>query len=338
MNHQGLEFHNAAELMAMEGVPGRILPRYPRAVRNTMNERGRMLSMESTGVEIRFVTPSPNVRVLVSTLENEGYVWVQRGNYSLGRYPLVAGKITPLNLVTPERFVWVKPGTLSDDMFSPDVWRISFNRNVGVFHAIDTFGHPVRPPEKNELPKKRYLAYGSSITHGSLNGYAAQAARRLKADLLNKGLSGSCHIEKETADFLCEEVDFDFATLELGVNMRDTFDPAEFEKRAAYLIRTMVKKHPAKPIFLITIFPNFETFRTESTRGQENDLAFNRIVRDLAAGLKHPFLQVIEGSEVLTEFSGLGQDLIHPSEEFGHVLMGENLARIISERMTKGFS
>lgn len=335
MIHDNLLFHNAADLETRDGIPGKILPRYPRSVRDSLNERGRMMAMESTGVEIRFVTTSPNVRIYLSTLDADAHVWVQRGNYSLGRFPVAAGKMTPVHVVTPERFAGVKPGSLNDGMFSPDVWRFAFNRNAGVFHALDTFGHSVRAPRADELPKKRYLAYGSSITHSGLTGYPAHAARRLKVDLLNKGLSGSCHCEKEAADFLIEKCEFDFATLELGVNMRGHYEPPEFRKRAEYLIHKMVQKHPAKPIFVITVFPNFETFWEERTLHGTHDAAYTEILRDIVAKAKHPTLEIIEGAEVLTEFSGLGQDLIHPSDEFGHVHMGENLARIMAARLAK---
>ena len=45
-----------------------------------------------------------------------------------------------------------------------------------VFHGIDAFGADIRPPRADEKPALRWLAYGSSITHSSRNGYPARAA------------------------------------------------------------------------------------------------------------------------------------------------------------------
>lgn len=49
--------------------------------------------------------------------------------------------------------------------------------------------------------------YGSSITHwcwaiDARNSYAYRAGQMLGMDVLNKGLSGSCEIEKECVDYI----------------------------------------------------------------------------------------------------------------------------------------
>lgn len=55
--------------------------------------------------------------------------------------------------------------------------------------------------------EKTYLAYGSSITHGSLAlaapcSYPFQIARRLGCDYLNLGYAGSAYLEREMAEYI----------------------------------------------------------------------------------------------------------------------------------------
>jgi len=181
------------------------------------------------------------------------------------------------------------------------------------------------------VPKVRWLAYGSSITHGSgalvySNAYIQQAARSLKVDVLCNGLGGACLCEKEMADFLASRGDWDFITVEIGVNMRGCFTAKEFEKRAEYLISTLLDKNPEKPVIIITIFPNWTDHSlNEDQSVVERNKKFNEILREIHARLNHKQLYMIEGADVVTDFSGLSCDLLHPSES-GHIMMGENLA------------
>lgn len=170
------------------------------------------------------------------------------------------------------------------------------------------------------------MAYGSSITYGE-NGslpYVAHAARRLAADVLNLGMSGSCHCEREMSNYLAAQEDWSFMTLELGVNMRDHLSADEFRERSGYLLDQLVSRHPGKPVAVITMYPNFAMFPGSGIA--EKDLQFNDILRTHVQRLSHPKLSLIEGSRVLDDLAGLSCDLIHPGDE-GHLRMGENLAR-----------
>lgn len=61
-------------------------------------------------------------------------------------------------------------------------------------------------------------------------------------------------------------------------------------------------------------------------------MTFDRILRDLIPELNHKQLYLVEGSEVLTDYSGITKDLIHPGD-YGHMEMGRNLAEIIREKV-----
>lgn len=335
MIYKNIEFFNVTELEVVDGFDGVRLQRFPKHVRDALGiekyERGRLVSQHSTGSELRFVTDSRAVRIFLSAADADGEALVYRGNYFHSRFSLKTGVITPLLLEEPPAFSNVTQEALETGGFSSKVWRIQFNRYCAVFHGIDAFGHSVRPPEKKEVPGITWLAYGSSITHGASSGsfensYVQQAAKRLKADVLCCGLSGACYCEKEAADFIASREAWDIVTLEMGVNMRTVFTAEEFEQRVSYLVTAVLEKNPGKPVVMISLYPNHADFPadpagTVAVKSKE----FNEILRKVYHSLKCPDLYLFDGKDILTDFSALTCDLLHPSA-YGHILMGETLA------------
>lgn len=331
MIYNNILFHNVAELEQKNHYPGMFLQRFPKQVRHALGEKGRIVATQSNGCELRFVSASNRIKITISLMEATGKVLVFRGDFLHSSHQITAGVLHTIQLETPERFSQVDKGRLHNRAFSPDVWRIHFERNNAVFCGIDAYGYAVRPPEKHELPKLTFLAYGSSITQAAgainhYNGYVQQAARRLEVDVLNLGLSGSCHCEQEVADHIAERTDWDFALFEIGVNMRANYTIHEFEKRFTYLLDTVTAKHANKPIFVTTIYPNRATYFIEPhDKLSEDEKRFNEVIRNYVASHSIPNLHLLEGCEIMKDFTSLTSDLIHPSD-FGHILMGEQLA------------
>ncbi|CAG7617993.1 hypothetical protein PAESOLCIP111_02071 [Paenibacillus solanacearum] len=327
-------FHNVSELERREHLPGLRLQRFPKAVREGLGDKGRTRAVQSNNCEIRFATDARTVRVTLSSVESGGKLWVFKGDFFHSAHQLQAGAMQTITLEKPERFAEVAPERLHNRAFSPNVWRIFFERFGAVFHDIDAFGHEVRPPAASELPKLKFVAYGSSITQGAgavshYNGYVQQAARRLEADVLNLGLSGSCLCEQAVADHIASRGDWDFAFLEIGVNMRSVFTVEQFEIRASYLLDQVIALNPSKPVFLTTIYPNRATYFNESKHAlTDHEKRYNDVLRNYAAAKAHPQLHLVEGADILTDFTALTSDLIHPSD-YGHMLMGERLAGIM---------
>ena len=332
---ENLEFHNVAELADAPGGLGKRLFRYPAPLRHAISSCGKTVSGESTGCEIRFVTDAPDLRVHLSAVKTEAggdlMFRVFRGDFEMNGLNLTAiahgpnlaaivpGAVNTLCLAPPGRFADVTPGTLRHGRFAPEVWRIVFARGASaVFCGLESFGAPVRPPLPEEKPKLRYLAYGSSITHSNLDGYPMVAARRLGMDLCNLGLSGACHAEPEMADYLAGRDDWDVLTLEIGINILE-MDPAEYEKRVDYLLAAIRRRHPARLIAVITVFPCHASFQTTP---QTSFHAFNAILRRLAEKYS---AALIEGAELLDDPACLSSDLVHPGV-FGHAVMGLRLA------------
>jgi hypothetical protein len=115
------------------------------------------------------------------------------------------------------------PDALHSAGWSPDAWRVVCDRGRIGLHDIDALRHAVRPPRSDETSELRWLAHGSSITHASFSSHTGFAARMLHADVQNKGLGGSCHIEPEPADCLAY-LEWDLPLSDSGSICR-TFSP-----------------------------------------------------------------------------------------------------------------
>jgi lysophospholipase L1-like esterase len=322
---EGIEFHNCSGPEHDPGRAGWLLPRYPREVRSRLESPGFLMARDPVGVEMRFASDALHFRVFLSGVEQDVEVAVFKGEYQCGSFQVPAGRIQGLAFAPPEAMGRLPAESLSHGGFAPRVWRVVCNRGPVVFHGLETFGAPVRPPAPEDKPRLRWLAYGSSITHSSRNGYPHQAARRLRLDVQNKGLSGSCYIEREAADYLASGCDWDLATFELGINMRHQFTPEEFERRARYLLERCLAAKPGRPLVLITVFPNQQDRQPEPDAAGSNQEAFRECLRRLAVEFGPQGVHLIEGSAILRDFTCLGADLLHPTD-FGHVLMGEHLA------------
>jgi len=333
MIHNQVEFHNVAELEASEGLPGLKLRRFPKRVSEMLEDRGRFVSQHASGCEIRFVTEAEFVRVTLSSLQTDGEVVVLKGNYVHSHHSVKAGVLHTLHLEDPPIFKKVKSDDLDSGCFSKEVWRIYLSMPIALFHGIDAFGYPVRPPAEHEKPATRWLAYGSSITQGYTafnlyNSYIHHAARRLGVDVLNLGLGGACFCEQAAADFIATGAEWDIVSLELGINMLSRFAPDVFEARVQYMVGHIVNHHPDKPVVLITLFPFFAEYYKEEDAVSKNAEAYRNIIRRIADEGNHGKLYVVEGGEVLDSVDLLTADLVHPSD-YGHARMGENLAKLM---------
>lgn len=339
--HDSIAFHNVAELEAVSGLPGLRLQRFPADLRDRLgfksHTRGRFWSHHVAGCEIRFVTEGPFVRISLSGMETDAVVIVYKGDCAHSRHVLPAGVVTSLFLEEPAWFSQVDPALTRGRRFAPTVWRLLFHQDAAVcFHHLDAFGHAVRPPADGETPARTWLAYGSSITYGASvfhpsNSYTQHAAHLLGVDVLNKGLPGSCMCEPEMAAWLAALPGWDFATLELGVNMVDWATPEEFEQRARHLIATIHYAGPERPVFVTDIFPNRADWMLDNNAiPAVRTPIFREIVQHLVERLERPNVRFIEGRDILEDpLSGLNSDLLHSSDE-GHIAMGAAIARRIA--------
>lgn len=335
-NPQDLSFHNVTETV-LQPDGGLALFRIPHSVRDALSVLGRMVAEDSAGMELRFVTEAPAFRISLGSLpsflspyESHGQeVVIFRGPYVHSVHRIEPGRVNVIHVAPwsgaplPEAAAGTKRRG-----FSPAVWRVFLGRCARIFHGLETFGAPSRPPLPEELPSRRWLAYGSSITNGAspsshLGSYVYHAARAADLDVLNLGLSGSCLCEARMAEFLGSRQDYEIATLEVGVNMRKEFSPEEFRTRVTYLLDAVAKPGSNRQVFLLTLFPNMHD--PGLSPAQEE---FSRILRDLAVSGQWPGVSLIEGGTILDDPGDLTADLIHPSD-YGHARMGIHLGQIL---------
>lgn len=278
------------------------------------------VSKLTTGCELRFVGKSADVFLSADTYE--GTVEIYRGDFFCRTERLQEGVIKKIELRENTLDTYPQEG----GCFSSNVWRIVFDHDLRVV-LHDVQGN-VRPPEPHEVPKKKLLAYGSSITHSACaqlftNSYIYNVAKRLGVDVLCKGMGGSCHIESEVTDYLYNE-EWDFASLELGINMVELYPISVFEERARRLITTLLKK--GKPILLISNFTSYHNIPTSAFYKENAD--YVACLERLYNELKCDNLYYIRGQEIVTEWEYLSADLLHPSP-YGHFEMGRKIAEKI---------
>ncbi len=197
------------------------------------------------------------------------------------------------------------------------------------FHGIKEGKY--RLPEIGTSPRKQLLCYGTSITHGAkLSGphltYPYMTAKRLGMDLINLGMAGTALCEPEMADYIANRSDWDIATLAMSVNMyAQKFPCDEFRERIHYMVNTIAKANSDKPIFCITLYPfsdDVGVFTEWSTRTAKD---YRKALRDVVKDCPYENVHLLEGTEILKDFTLLAPDLIHPND-LGMMQMAENLS------------
>ncbi len=286
------------------------------------NEISNTSGHTTTGCEIRFVGNAVDITL---SADVGGVVEIFRGDHYSSLIILEAGVPKKVSLRA-------NMGVDTYDMggyqgtFSPKVWRLVFNNDFrGSIHSIDPI-EPIRPPTPEELPSKTVLAYGSSITHSAVavlysNCYIATVGKLLGADMLCKGMGGSCLCEKEVADYIASEA-WDAAILELGINMVRRYPVSEFEQRAEYLIRRALER--GKPVTVISNFTSFFDLPNAEFGKQNED--YICCLENLCEKLKCENLYYIRGREIVTDLGMLSADLLHPTA-YGHGKMGRRIAK-----------
>jgi lysophospholipase L1-like esterase len=328
-----VQLHNIAQARPIPGHAGLRLQRVPEQVRLALNEKAQQRMLSPACAEIRFVAAEP-VRLTLSSKETTDVLpffglFQSRQRYAIGPEPQT------IELALPERLALLDLAFCAEMPFSPRVVRLLLAGGPLYVHSVE--GEGLRPPNAKELPSLRYLAYGTSITHGAAATgphltYAAQTARRLGADLINLGVGGSAYCEPELADYIAARDDWDVASLALSVNMIGAgFTLDEFTERVSYMVNTVAGANTERPVFCITIYPHFREFGSQfanpDLKGTPKE--YRQRLRDAVTAYPHPNVHLVEGPEILTDPGGLTVDLIHPGDH-GMIQMGQNLARVIA--------
>jgi lysophospholipase L1-like esterase len=318
-----VEFHNVATIREVAGYEGGRLQRVPEAVRSGLNRDAQHRMLSPANVELRFVPDGP-VEVTLACPNGAVRVRPFWGPYQGDPVDVADGECT-VELAPPEKIG--SSEVAGGGGFSPRVCRLVCRGNSGMrgeWMLFRRFSGEARPPTAEEVPDRRYLAYGTSITEGGAStgahlSYPAVAARVLGGDLLNLGSSGSAHAEAALADHIAAREDWDIATLSLSVNMLG-FSVEEFRERAAYFVETVAGENPDREVVGITIpateFPAGD--------GGEKSAVFREQLREAVTTADLPNLHLVEGPELASP-AGLSIDRVHPGDH-GHRELGTELA------------
>ena len=208
MIFQNICFHNVEQMIPFED--GWKMTRLPEHVMNCVNEgiRSRTGTF-SSGVELRMRLKGEKAVVRLRALPIEeaqvGFVYYGsfQGGWQVSSFA-IGTESTSVSLVPPAEPARLRELTQEGGLpFCPDLIRLVLPYGTCVFLGVDG---EVEPPRPGDEPGITYLAYGSSITHGSLaldtpHTYPFRIAQELKCDYLNLGFAGTAHLEKEMAEY-----------------------------------------------------------------------------------------------------------------------------------------
>ena len=222
MIYENIELLNYEEVVEVPGRPGVLLQRIPENIRVQLRQEAQNVYRQSACGEIRFVSDFKPVKVTLASYGGNSKAMLFFGDFQVGEY-VIQEEPTDINIEVPNpRFLSSPEFDSSSYPFSVAVSRLILRGNE--IHLIAIEGEGIRAPEKHEVPKLKYLAYGTSITQGASATsadmtFASQVAWRLCTDVINLGASGVAYCEKALADYIAERKDWDFATLCISANM-----------------------------------------------------------------------------------------------------------------------
>lgn len=309
MVFQGIDFHNVDSLVKQE--QGYAMQRVPDSVRLRLYENARdQVSFNCTGVELRFKIKSEEaVLHLKAESGSEAMTaYIYYGSFQGGwqnSSKTIGTQDTAISVPAPENLGILHQITGDCGLpFNPEVVRVVLPYGRCFFLGVEG---EVEPPAPEDLPDRTYLAYGSSITHGSLAlappcSYPFRIACRLGCDYLNLGYAGSAYLEKEMAEYIVGRKDWDFASVEMGINMLyGEFSVKQFEEKVKRFVEVLSREE--RPVFATSIF----RFNGAGAI-QERAAVFREIVKKYADGK----LLFTDGTELLDDPACISQDLIHP--------------------------
>lgn len=327
MDHQNIRFHNVEELEPVEG--GWLLRRIGAAARARISP-GVQENCFATGIELRFTMPDGAVDLLLKTIPQAeaATAHIFFGSFQGGwEYSSknIGADVTRIHIEYPAKLATLRRITAEKQLaFAPEVVRVVLPYVPVIFAGVE--GRTALPAA-DQLPQKTYLAYGSSITHGSLSliqpdCYVFRNAQALGVDYLNLGFAGNALMEEEMANYLVSRRDWDFASVEMGINTTERvkeFPLEVFEERIDRF--TAVLARDPRPVFATSFFRYLDedTDRTDKMR---------RIVRRYAAER----LIFTDGLQLLDDETLISADGTHPDAR-GQEQIAARWSRIMAETL-----
>ena len=330
MRYQNVELHNVSDIITTEGEPGFCISRLPLDVCENVNKDAAANARLGGNAEIRGMLPDEGeARVVLQMIDDNVTPPVVSVYHGCFCDQTVTLDLEPTEIVIrhhPKRELVRRVTAEYNLPFDASLVRVRLP-NIHPVRIISIEGD-LTYPTVDATPDKTMLSYGSSITHGASaippeGSYVAQCARRLGCDLINLGFGGSARLDPAAAKHIAARDDWHFATLEMGINVRD-WPRDKFHDAVEHFVGTIAAAHPDKYLFCIDLFTNDQDFESKPTKA----VGFRETVQQIAEQFNSDKIIHIDGRTILTDPCGLRTDLVHPSDD-GMSEMGANLARVI---------
>ncbi len=283
---------------------------------------------ETVGIEIRFYSLGRHAKI---KLKSNGYtqVSVYFGDFFGTKLDVQEGEIKEIETYFPDQMKGVKEASYY--RFDKHVYRFMIYSSKPIELLDVSCDGEMRKPSKSEIPAKKMICYGSSISHGCgtpyphLN-YINTAANALKIDIYNKALGGGCFCEREMKDYLMS-LDFDYGYFEMGTNIADKH-PNVIENRMGKFIDELCEKFPNKTLFFMTPIKGLSDVSDTTFEYEKLFANTKRVITEHASKYKNAV--VLDGHKLLNNDTYLCCDILHPGD-LGHVFMGFNLFNMIKD-------
>ncbi len=327
--NERVELLNVAYLKKYQG--GFMPYRFPLKVINKLgylsNIKGKDKAKLPSMVELYYCNEEPTFNLTLKAVDSDLPFYVFVNDFQLAKYILKKGRKETYNFQVHERFKTHFKELNKNQKYSFKIIFSSSSRLI-IFNK-----ECVLLNKKTNLP---YILYGSSISQGVgasdiVNSYAYLLSQNLKVDILNKGLSGSCLLEKETIDYL-SSLDTSCYILEIGCNVRGIMDKDEFQKRFNYLLNKIALDHLDKKIFIISMLDVYEHLYKDfyEIPYHQKNLDFIKIIKQEIKKINLKNIYLISSKDLIKDIKGISQDLLHPSN-LGHYQMAYYLAKKIKK-------
>ncbi len=314
MIYKNVELYNVEELIPAGDGGALSMTRIPNNLRESLNDSARLAALYPAGAEVRFNLQGDTAAVTLRTEAGPSVLEVFRGPFLFSWHVVQPGE-TRIEASQLESIQVLKKISRDRNLpFDPELVRVILPYSQPV--QLVALEGETSTPDDSQVPGRKVLTYGSSITHGSSavrpsGTWAMRLAQSLGLDLINLGFGGGAHCEPQLADYIAGRDDWDLATLELGINMvyRPEFTVEEFRRRVEYFVSRIVEAHPDKWVFCTDMF----TFAADLGANPARNAEFRRVVREVVRKIGSPRLVHLDGRRLLRSIPGLSVDLVHPS-------------------------
>lgn len=335
MIFQNTELHNIQETLPAPDGDGWRLRRVPSALWEKLNPGAQLRAHSPAGAELRFNLRGDSARVALKYVEDRAalaYGWPVIGEIHHGdffaRWIEVRDAWSEVVITRPLNLTAMTTMTAGPKRrFDPALVRVVLPYLPEI--RLKEITGKIAPPTPDQIPLRRYLAYGSSITNGAFAArpdetYPARVARELRVDHFNLGFGAGAYLEPEISAWIAGRDDWDLASLELGTNLVSKISVEDFRGRVDAFLGPIVARHRDKWIFVIDLFAP-----AAEVRGDPKPEAFRAVVRAALERLAAPRLVYVDGRRLLPDASGLISDLNHPSSD-GTEAIAQRLGALMS--------